>query len=226
MTRFTVVTLTLILSLFLVFQGGQAWAAGEVKTVSGKADSALKLVEGKASATVKTMCGKSYNDGDVATCTTEVSADSDTSGTDGVWVVGHSTRYRLAGSWTTSEAYCLCKITVGVKKTGSPSGTLSLKIYDTDGSNYPGTALGTGTETLTKDDLTTSFADKTFTFSSCVNLSTTTQYWVSLESDTLNDVSNYFHLQYNASGTGVLVGYTTSWSNLDGTARVYMRPYK
>jgi len=53
----------LVILLLLLFTIN-AYAAGEVKTVMGVADSSIKTVMGVAGASVKTWCGKDYNDGD------------------------------------------------------------------------------------------------------------------------------------------------------------------
>ena len=220
----------ILLCLFILFfVVGIVYAADEVKTVNSVLDSSIKTVMGKAVADIKTMCGKDYNDGDVEACTTAV----DTLST-GSYVskFGNAATYAQAQSWLTSDAYCLCKITLPMAKIGTPSGTISIKIYSYD--TAPNELLGTSS-TLDGSTLTTSYVATTFTFSSCINLSATTIYYYSAYSDTLNDADNYFAIYTNSSGGADSCGegvacrryyYDTGWKSGDATSDGYITTYE
>ena len=221
----------ILLCLFILFfVVGIVYAADEVKTVNSVLDSSIKTVMGKAVADIKTMCGKDYNDGDVESCTTAV----DTLST-GSYVTkfGNAATYAQAQSWLTSDAYCLCKITLPMAKIGTPSGTISIKIYSYD--TAPNELLGTSS-TLDGSTLTTSYVATTFTFSSCINLSATTQYYYAAYSDTLNDTDNYFAIYTESSGGADSCGEGVAcrrcfydgaaWGTADSTSDGYITTYE
>lgn len=154
-------------------------------------------------------------------CETVVQQDT-TGGSSGIF--GDASVYRRSGSLTTTKAYTICKITVHMKKLGSPSGNVNLKLYNDSGGFPTGSALATASETLTEGDLTTSMADYTFTIS--YPLSNATRYHFSAESDTLNDVSNKFYIDYYNEGTEKISYYDTAWSGGDTSAIFYHIAYE
>lgn len=147
------------------------------------------------------------------------------------YAIGHATRYKVAGSFTASENYCIKKVQIPLKKIdgGSLDGTVSVKLYASDGSTPPrptGAALNTATETKTAANVTTSTVLYDFNFSTCTNLTSGTQYFVVIETDTLNDASNLFSTYHSGDGVNEFAGYTSSWSSLDSTAFMYFITYK
>lgn len=155
-------------------------------------------------------------------CATVV--DSSSGGTS-IGKFGDATFYARAGSWTTSDAYSICKIKLEIAKTGSPTGTVTCKIHSND-SNKPGTVLGTSSVTYEYSEISTSYAYLEFTFSPAISLDTATRYHVSVTSDTLNDADNYFKLRYNNSGTEYLSSYATSWATADPSAIMNFEAYE
>jgi len=159
----------------------------------------------------------------VPSCTT--TADSNTTGSTNRAFANGAT-YRRAGRFAPSSSYDLCKIDLRLRKVLAPtSGNISCKIYS-DSSNLPSSVLGTASNTVAVSSLTTSNAWYTFTFSPAVSLTGSTNYWVSVETDALNDSSNYARwVEYNA-GTQRTAYYNASWASQDTTATLYFRAYR
>jgi len=161
-------------------------------------------------------------------CTTEVSADSESDGGTNYNVGG--TRLKLAGSWTTSEAYDLCKIEVDIAKVGTPPDPISVKIYDATGAGgAPGNLLGTANETLSAGDVTTSHVFYTFTFTPSISLANGTEYFVSLETTTEDGSHKYGTYLDTATATGASFKWTQAggaWAGEDATSAIYRKPYK
>lgn len=153
----------------------------------------------------------------------EVSSDGNTTGASANLNLANATIYRIAGKWTTSETGYRCTATVKLIKGGNPSGNIFLRIYS-DSSSTPGDILATS-GTIAASSVNTSSATYSFTFSSPVYLETSTSYWLSIETDTLNDNSNYIKPYYNQStGSGVSY-YDTSWHSI-GSYDLYRQLYK
>lgn len=169
------------------------------------------------------VSGRPCPGGVVASCETAVTTQDTGGGTSGKFTNG--TVYKIAQEFVAAKDYCLCKITVYLKIVGTPTGTMSLKIYS-HGATYPNTLLGTATETKVAGDLTTSMAAYTFTFSSCISLTNTTAYFVVTEGTDLGDTSNYFQVDYLNTGTNELAYYTTSWGSGDSSATARIITYE
>jgi hypothetical protein len=166
-----------------------------------------------------------------AACSTIV--DSDTTGSVTVDKLADATIIKYGGRKTT-EAYCICKVTFSIKKSGTPNGNITAAIYASAANAPTGAALATSSTVITQADVTTSYADYTFTFSSCANLDTGTIYFAALESDATN-ASAYFAINMNSSGGANSCGtglacrtykYVSSWAATDNSADIYKVTYK
>ncbi len=113
-------------------------------------------------------------------------------------------------SWDTGYTIPLTEIEAWLSKTGSPTGTISAKIYNSDGSSL----LGTATETMSAADLTTNATKHSFSFGTPYSMAKTTAYIFAVEY-TGGDVSNTVnaHCSTVASG-GKQYQYDGSWSNV------------
>jgi hypothetical protein len=140
------------------------------------------------------------------------------------YVIGSSTngRYKLSGSFTASENYCLKKVAVPIGKVGTPPGTVSVKLQASDKSD-----IATATETLTESGVTDALVWYEFNFSSCQNLTLDTVYRISVETSAIAESSgNYFIVGQYSSGGNSLDGYTSSWTQLDSSAGISKILYK
>lgn len=206
--------LSLILSaLFCLFN------IAAIDQIAGQDISGLDQIAGQSISGIDQVAGEDLPSG--GACETIAQQDT-TGGSSGNF--GDATIYNRAGSITTTSAYTLCKVTIGLKKLGTPSGTVSVKLYADSGGFPTGSALATASETLTESSLTTAFQEFTFTIS--YSLSDATRYHISAESDTLNDVSNKFYVDYYNTGTERISYYDTSWSGSDTSAIIYHIAYE
>ncbi len=89
---------------------------------------------------------------------------------------------------------------IGLKKTGSPTGTVTAYLY-TNNAGAPGTLVATSAYTLTSSLLTTSYQQVRFWFNSRTQLSFSTQYWIVLKYNGTIDGSNYVNIQRYTAGT-------------------------
>lgn len=101
---------------------------------------------------------------------------------------------------------------VGLKKTGSPTGTVNAYLY-TNNAGAPGTLVATSAFVLDSSLLTTSYQQVRFWFNSRTQLSFSTQYWIVLKYTGTIDGSNYVNLQrYTAGTAGQKSTDGSSWS--------------
>lgn len=154
-------------------------------------------------------------------CTTE--ALNNASGTAGEVIVGDTTKIKQATSFSLSGDGCVCKVLIRLKRSSTPTGTLDVSIYS-DSSGSPGSELGLSSTSLDETTLTTSFANKEFLFSSCVNLTGSTTYWLVVNSTT-NTVGDV-RIQYDSSGSYSTKYYDTYWHSSDGSSLMYRILYK
>lgn len=128
--------------------------------------------------------------------------------------------------WTTSAAYSVRRVDVGLAKANSPTGTLSLMIFD-DSAGSPGSLVATASNTLDISTITTSCVYYTF-YLPATALSDATAYHIVLDSDTTNAAANTVDL---CTGTNVGAGTTYSgvlsgtWTN-GAVSSVYQGNFK
>lgn len=124
---------------------------------------------------------------------------------------------KLAQGFQSGSAADVGVVDLWLKKVGSPTGNLTAKIYSDSGGN-PNTLLGTSTN-VAASSLGTSYGTISFAFASPVNVSTSTQYHLVLETSDSQSNSNYVVSGADASSPGYangqLRGYDgASWSGL------------
>jgi hypothetical protein len=152
---------------------------------------------------------------------TAATADQSWTTVDGDSVLGNiSNKKDLAQSFTPSVSNVLNKVSLYLKKVGTPT-DLTVKIL-TDNSGSPSkTAIATGT--ISASTITGSYGYIDASFSASPSLTAGTKYWILLDS-TVN-ASNYFYwgidsAQGYASGTGKYsANWNASspvWNNLNG----------
>jgi len=107
---------------------------------------------------------------------------------------------KLAQSFQVTGAQTLKTINLWLKKVGSPTGTLTLRI-ETDNSGEPSGTLvdANATATVAESSLSTSYGDITFTFTNSFSISGSTTYWIVLSTDRAVSETNY--VQWGADGS-------------------------
>jgi hypothetical protein len=107
---------------------------------------------------------------------------------------------KLAQSFTVTGTQTVATVDLWLKKVGTPTGTMTLRI-ETDNSGDPSGTLADAnlTTTLAESGLGTSYADATFTFSTPASISGSTTYWLVLSTDRAVSESNY--IQWGADGS-------------------------
>lgn len=130
-----------------------------------------------------------------------------------------SSNDKLAQGFQISSANTVEKVRLWLKKVGSPSGNLTVKIQTNNAGNPSGTTVTNGTSaTVAASSLSTSLGWIEFTFSTPPSLSASTQYHIVLEtSDSQSDVNHVvWGSDYTSPGyaSGVMKRERSAvWSN-------------
>ena len=122
----------------------------------------------------------------------------------------------LAQGFQVSGADSSGSVKLWLKKVGTPTGNLTVKIYDDSGGD-PNALVTNGTsDTVAASSLSTSYGWTTFTFSTPPSLSGSTQYHLRLETADSYNMANYVVWGGDSSSpayaSGELKGYAGSWS--------------
>lgn len=135
---------------------------------------------------------------------------------------------KLAQSFEVTGAQTVGSVKLWLKKVGSPTGNLTVKLYD-DNSGEPGSLVTNGTSnTVAASGLSTSYGWIEFQFGTAPSLSGSTTYWLVLETADSADESDY--VVWGADGSspgytdGEMVAYDgSSWSaeSKDGCFEVF-----
>ena len=105
-----------------------------------------------------------------------------------------------ASTFTTTSAYTLGGIKLKMKKVGSPTFNVTVKIYAGSGGAPTGSALATSTTNISSAGLTTSYVSTEFAFD--LALSNATQYAFVVFCDSAGDGSNYVQVEGNGGYSG------------------------
>lgn len=107
------------------------------------------------------------------------------------WDNGHdNTFYTWYGEkFTTTNAFTACTLVIYVNRLGSPGGTIRASIY-TDNANKPGTLVGSWSATQNCSSIGTS-VDFNGVFSISATLSSSTVYWVVINTSQAGTAGNY-----------------------------------
>lgn len=98
---------------------------------------------------------------------------------------------QLAQSFAIGQTSTLSSINLYLKKTGSPTGTLTL-LVEQDAGNYPDTlTIANGTATYSESSLSTSYAFVSFSFSQPVSLLGNALYWMVLTTTRADGTNGY-----------------------------------
>ena len=143
-------------------------------------------------------------------------------------LVGNGTYVHGGQSITPASSGQIASIELYLYKYGSPTGTVSAKIFATSGGLPTGSALATSAD-VNVADLETSATAVPFEFSSPVSVTASTQYAIVLDGSSVSgNASNYVRLGTNntlhAYAGGTALEYTTAWataSNHDVLFAVY-----
>jgi hypothetical protein len=156
--------------------------------------------------------------------------DYNTADTGTSYAVGNGTITAQGQSFSVGVVACyLTRGRVKLKKTGSPTGNATLKLYAHTGtfgsSGTPtGSALATS-DTLDVSKLTTSYAEHELGFSTQYKMSASTNYFLVIDYSG-GDASNYIQIEGAASGThaGNEASYSGSWTAA-GSADLYFKAF-
>jgi hypothetical protein len=162
-----------------------------------------------------------------SSCTTV--ADSETTNADycGGWV-----QHYIAGSFTTTSAYTLCKVTVKLGYTTEAPATslLSAEIWS-DNAGTPNAVLANGASNNTIDaaglPACASRSDQTWTFATGPSLSDATKYWIVIRRP--GDISKGGICMGEHSHAGQTNKYSddgASWTSGDANYYIYFINYK
>ncbi len=121
-----------------------------------------------------------------------------------------TTRRDVAQKFTPTSTTALTRVSVYLKKTGSPS-NITVRIV-TDNAGSPSKTLVGGTGTISSSGVTTSYGWIDATFSANPNLTSGTPYWLIL--DTSSSTSNYYSwaTDSNDSCSNGSGKYSSDWS--------------
>lgn len=133
----------------------------------------------------------------------------------------------LAQSFQLANDASIGSVTLLLKKTGTPSGTLTFRLETDSGGTPSGTLVDpAATDTLAESSLTTAYSTYTFEFSSGVALVGSLTYWLVLETDRAASNTNYVEWGAGTSNDyadGQLMGSQAStWTplSMDGVFQV------
>lgn len=99
---------------------------------------------------------------------------------------------KLAQGFQVTGAQTVGSVQLYLKKTGSPTGTMTLRVETDSGGDPSGTLADVNaTTTLSESTLATNYGDITFAFATAFSISGSTQYHVVLSTDRSTDTSNY-----------------------------------
>ena len=107
----------------------------------------------------------------------------------------------LAADFTTSTATTLSSVTIPLEESGT--GTATLSIYSDNGSEQPGTLIGTLTSPAT---FSTALTPTTFTSTNGISLAAGARYWVVLHA------TSDFNWSFTTNTSGNGTGYEGLWS--------------
>lgn len=139
-------------------------------------------------------------------------------------ITAPTTYDKLAQSFEVTGTQTLTSVDLYLKKVGSPTGTMTLRV-ETDSAGSPSGTLADAnlTTTLAESGLGTSYADATFTFGTPASISGSTTYWLVLSTDRTASATNYVVWGADTStpsyADGEMVGEDTSvWGALSADA--------
>ena len=135
------------------------------------------------------------------------------------WGFNDVALHRASGQgFTPSLTAKITKVELSLKKSGSPTGTLTLKIYADSGSDLPdnATLIADAAATVAESSLTTSFAYYAFDLVDTL-LNSGTKYWWKLTDNTADGTNLIFVESGGASstypgGTGAQMDTSNAWA--------------
>jgi hypothetical protein len=133
-------------------------------------------------------------------------------------------RDKLAQSFQVTGTQTVDQVKLWLKKVGTPTGTLTLRIETNSAGNPSGTlADANATITVAESGLTTSYGWITFDFATNFSLSSSTTYWLVLSTDRSASAANYIEWGNDTSSPAYASGEmkaeaSSSWSALTADA--------
>jgi hypothetical protein len=125
-----------------------------------------------------------------------------------------ATKDKLAQSFVVGTAQSVDTVELYLRKIGSPTGTMTLRIETNDGVTPSGTlAHSSASTTLAESSLTTSFALTTFTFSPAPVLLTGQTYWLVLSTDRSASATDFVSWGADASSPSYSDGNMRSYAS-------------
>jgi hypothetical protein len=134
--------------------------------------------------------------------------------------------YNLAQSFNVGSNVSVSTIGLYLKKSGSPTGTLTLRV-ELDSGNIPSgvLAFSQGSATYSESSLSTSYGYANFTFSPALVITTGNTYWLNLSTSRV-DATNYIAWGADSyCNLNNMLHYTTFWGAEVETALFTLNPY-
>jgi hypothetical protein len=159
--------------------------------------------------------------------TTEAVEDSETGGGADSFIGAPFKKYSRASKFAVSPDDVWCtKLTVDVRKVGSPSVDLNVAIA-VDSNGEPGSIVDGSVTSIARGDISSTFATETVTYSTPVELSESKDYWVILyaTTDSANDYYSWVYGAFAGGGSAYSDGAWTVTANTAHDFAVYEQHY-
>lgn len=131
-------------------------------------------------------------------------------------------RTYLAQGFTPDYSYPVARVTLSLKKTGTPTGNLSAEIWSASAGNAPSAIIATASANVDVSTLTGSFANVNFDFAEPPPVVAGTLYFLVLRGTNAIDGANYAEWEHSGSnnydGGGPYKGDATPSFTVNGTS--------
>ncbi len=134
--------------------------------------------------------------------------------------IGYTYSIKGGQTWQPTVSERLSNIKVKLKKVGSPSGIITMKIYAADKT----TLLATSTDTFDSTTISTSYTAYTFSFDGTLALTASTTYFIELSKTAGYSTSNYVEIGGSNSSSyagGDSYEYISSWVMVGSIYDIY-----
>lgn len=164
------------------------------------------------------LFGPQASGGGGGACSTQADACISASNAAGYNLGSASNNVWLATRIVADADETICKITLYLQKVGSPTFTLTAKLY-TDVTNAPGLLVGTGSASVEASSVEATYSGIQFS-SVSATLTNATVYWIVITASAVGDASNYIQAHGDTAcdtgGTNELMQSAngTSWGSV------------
>lgn len=208
------------------FKAGDTWRppdAAFVPTNSGSGGSPITYTSYGSGAQPKITGAALLNSGWTASGTITQQDSYTTLNTPGSLNIDFNTSAQKgAGQFTAGSSYSVSQVTLQLEKVGAPTGTITVSIFNDNGSNNVGASDLGDSGTLNTASLTTSYLSYTFVWSTPVALTSGTKYWIVVAPSGGVSSTNYVNLREDSAAAG---HYQSRWNGTTWTATSGQQTY-